>query len=86
MTARPSAPEAPRPADAGDATQAAAVLVQAVDYLEEAMLWIREGSDPAAADPALSDRFPGGVFVVSHATAAATVSALGATDGAPRRA
>ncbi|MCB9780667.1 MAG: SGNH/GDSL hydrolase family protein [Alphaproteobacteria bacterium] len=51
-------------AETGDATQAAAVLVQAVDYLEEAMLWIREGSDPAAADPALSDRFPGGVFVV----------------------
>lgn len=40
------------------------VIDEAVALLDEAFAWLREGSDPLGADPAVSDRFPGGVFVV----------------------
>lgn len=62
-------------------------LVEAVQALAR-QLAAREAvaTLPLASMDERHRRHPGGVFVVSHATAAATVSALGATDGAPRRA
>ncbi len=50
--------------DGGTDAEAAALVDQAIVYLDDALAWIRQGSDPQSDQPEVGDHFPNGVFVV----------------------